>query len=86
MPEKPCRWICALNDKIKMHSLDVEMNDSSTNQAPIISEKLSNGSPQKVFQNQEEIFFDRTPILSRMNSMECWDYTIELECLNGPQG
>lgn len=24
--------------------------------------------------------------LSRLNSMECWDYTIELECLRGPEG
>lgn len=24
--------------------------------------------------------------ISRQNSMECWDYTIELECLQGPQG
>ncbi|XP_017468215.1 PREDICTED: uncharacterized protein LOC108360449 [Rhagoletis zephyria] len=24
--------------------------------------------------------------LSKLNSMDCWDYTIELECLNGPQG
>lgn len=24
--------------------------------------------------------------LSRMNSMDCWDYTVELECLNGPEG
>uniref|UniRef100_A0A034VIJ5 Cerebellar degeneration-related protein 2-like protein n=1 Tax=Bactrocera dorsalis TaxID=27457 RepID=A0A034VIJ5_BACDO len=23
--------------------------------------------------------------LSKLNSMDCWDYTIELECLNGPQ-
>lgn len=50
-----------------------------------MSEKLANCSPQKAFVNQEEVW-DRTPILSRMNSMECWDYTIELECLNGPQG
>lgn len=24
--------------------------------------------------------------ISRQNSMECWDYTIELECLQGPEG
>lgn len=24
--------------------------------------------------------------LSKLNSMDCWDYTIELECLQGPQG
>lgn len=24
--------------------------------------------------------------LSKLNSLDCWDYTIELECLNGPQG
>lgn len=23
---------------------------------------------------------------SILNSMDCWDYTIELECLTGPQG
>lgn len=61
------------------------MNDSPQKQSPLISDKLPNGSPQKVFHHPEEVW-DRTPILSRMNSMECWDYTIELECLNGPQG
>lgn len=24
--------------------------------------------------------------ISRLNSMDCWDYTIELECLKGPEG
>lgn len=24
--------------------------------------------------------------ISQQNSMECWDYTIELECLQGPEG
>lgn len=24
--------------------------------------------------------------LSRLNSMECWDYSIELDCLKGPEG
>lgn len=24
--------------------------------------------------------------LSRLNSMDCWDYSIELECLKGPEG
>jgi len=23
---------------------------------------------------------------SNMTSMDCWDYTVELECLQGPQG
>lgn len=54
------------------------MNDSkSKTKKPLINEKT--------ITTQEEIW-DRTPILSRMNSLECWDYTIELECLNGPQG
>lgn len=26
------------------------------------------------------------PSLSKFNSIDCWDYTIELECLKGPQG
>lgn len=26
------------------------------------------------------------PSLSKFNSLDCWDYTIELECLKGPQG
>ena len=26
------------------------------------------------------------PSLSKLNSLDCWDYTIELECLKGPQG
>lgn len=26
------------------------------------------------------------PPVSRLNSMDCWDYTIELECLKGPEG
>lgn len=60
----------------------MELNESQPPaQTPvIISEKsLSNGGPQ-----EEKSSF--SPFLSRMNSMECWDYTIELECLNGPQG
>lgn len=71
-----------------MHSLEVDMNESTNNNkksTQIINEKLTNGSAKKVFQSPEEVW-DRTPLLSRMNSMECWDYTIELECLNGPQG
>lgn len=24
--------------------------------------------------------------LSRLNSMDCWDYSIELDCLKGPEG
>ena len=59
------------------------------NGVPIIGDKITNGSPAttplRKFQNDEEIW-DRTPKISRMNSMECWDYTIELECLQGPQG
>jgi hypothetical protein len=34
--------------------------------------------------DKKEELSDR--ILSRMNSMECWDYSVELECLNGPPG
>lgn len=68
-----------------MHSMNGEMMESTKKQTALINDKLTNGSPQKVFQSQEEVW-DRTPIMSRMNSMECWDYTIELECLNGPQG
>lgn len=26
------------------------------------------------------------PSISRLNSLDCWDYTIELECLRGPEG
>lgn len=59
------------------------------NGVPTIGEKITNGSsattPLRKFQNDEEIW-DRTPKISLMNSMECWDYTIELECLQGPQG
>lgn len=63
----------------------MELNESQPHtQTPvIINEKShSNGGSQ-----EEKPCWDRaTPFLSRMNSMECWDYTIELECLNGPQG
>lgn len=69
------------------------MNESKTHtqtSSVVINEKsLANGNSQSNHQQQlEEKCWDRaTPIqLSRMNSMECWDYTIELECLNGPQG
>ena len=72
----------------------MEMNDSKTHtqaSSVVINEKsLANGNSQSNHhqQQQEEKCWDRAaPIqLSRMNSMECWDYTIELECLNGPQG
>lgn len=26
------------------------------------------------------------PSISRLSSLDCWDYTIELECLRGPEG
>lgn len=26
------------------------------------------------------------PSISHMNSLDCWDYTIELECLTGTEG
>ncbi|KAG5682980.1 hypothetical protein PVAND_012294 [Polypedilum vanderplanki] len=58
-----------------------ESNNGTQSIAPVvINDKkpaTTNNSPQK---NHED-----SPIFSRMNSMECWDYTIELECLNGPQ-
>lgn len=62
----------------------MELNDSQTQSVTIISENMQ--SATAVGQKSHEDVWDRTPILSRMNSMECWDYTIELECLNGPQG
>jgi hypothetical protein len=82
-----------LIDKIKkMHSIDFDICDSPQIQTPIIGDKLANGSPQKTFDD----VWDRKPVnpstLSRMNSIssmagDClWDYTVELECLNGPQG
>lgn len=71
----------------------MELNESKT-QLPVISEKVNGTGATTIVttnaaivqQKIHEEIFDRTPILSRMNSMECWDYTIELECLNGPQG
>jgi hypothetical protein len=54
------------------------MEANGSQSSLVINEKLTN-------EKSEEIW-DCAPLLSRMNSMECWDYTIELECLNGPQG
>lgn len=62
-----------------MHSFDFEMSESSSTSVPNFM--LQNG--RKIDET-----WDHKPIvtsLSRMNSVE-WDYTIELECLNGPQG
>jgi hypothetical protein len=69
----------------------MEVNESQAHtQTPVvISEKsLANGNSQLTQHHEEKNSWEQrnTPILSRMNSMECWDYTIELECLNGPQG
>lgn len=51
--------------------------------SPGNSKKLGNGnSPKK----DDDIWDHRTPVISRLNSLECWDYTIELECLSGTQG
>jgi hypothetical protein len=72
----------------------MELNEAKI-QLPVANEKVNGSvgaattptnitiSPQK---SPEDVWDHRTPMLSRMNSMECWDYTIELECLNGPQG
>lgn len=63
------------------------MNESKpTSKKTLISEKLAHNSKVSLISDHQEEIWDRTPILSRMNSLECWDYTIELECLNGPQG
>ena len=72
------------------------MNGSSaksklTNRVTVVGDKITNGPPTatadtiRKYQNQEEIW-DQNPKMTCMNSMECWDYTIELECLQGPQG
>lgn len=68
-----------------MQRLEDEQIESSNIDGPVINGKSTKAAKQKVGRSPEEIW-DRTPLLSRMNSMECWDYTIELECLNGPQG
>lgn len=66
----------------------MDINESHTPTTPmIIGEKvpLANGTSSQ--KTHDDRWADKTsPILSRMNSMECWDYTIELECLNGPEG
>jgi hypothetical protein len=50
--------------------------------------KLAGGAMSQHFQKNHdpEEVKDGGEILSRMNSMECWDYSIELECLDGPPG
>jgi hypothetical protein len=71
---------------------DMELNEPHTTAAQsaavVIGERnqMTNGSTPSTPQRNHEDRWDRVPMLSRMNSMECWDYTIELECLNGPQG
>lgn len=86
VPEKPWTvifWMCVgWKDKKKMQSLDSDTSESSPQQPTKKAEKL-------LPKNALDDIWDRNPMmpsLSRMNSMECWDYTIELECLNGPQG
>lgn len=68
----------------------MDVNESQTSSVVINEKSLVNGNSQSSHQQpqqEEKICWDRNSIpLSRMNSMECWDYTIELECLNGPQG
>lgn len=68
-----------------MQRFEDDKSESPNTDVPIINGKPTKAVKQKVARSPEEIW-DRTPLLSRMNSMECWDYTIELECLNGPQG
>lgn len=51
--------------------------------------ELANGSyvkrvPPSLMTNGSHL--NGLPSLSKLNSLDCWDYTIELECLQGPQG
>jgi hypothetical protein len=69
-----------------MYYNDIELNDSLLSQpSKTIDETMSHESQKNRSTSQEEEK-GRGQILSRMNSMECWDYSIELECLNGPPG
>jgi hypothetical protein len=47
------------------------------------STPVSDASPKIHDQDDWET---RPYALTRLNSLDCWDYTIELECLQGPQG
>lgn len=50
-----------------------------------ISGNAGGGDPNN--HNQWEVISSSScSSTSRQNSMECWDYTIELECLQGPEG
>lgn len=63
------------------------MNESTpTSKKTLMSEKRAHNSKVSLLGEHQEEIWDRTPKFTRMNSLECWDYTIELECLNGPQG
>lgn len=63
------------------------MNESTpTSKKTLMSEKRAHNSKVSLLAEHQEEIWDRTPKFTRMNSLECWDYTIELECLNGPQG
>lgn len=42
--------------------------------------------PSLMTANSYQHLSNGLPSLSKLNSLDCWDYTIELECLNGPQG
>jgi len=55
------------------------LNMSSSSLSPETS--LSSSSSK----DDEDIWETAAPI-SRLNSLDCWDYTIELECLRGPEG
>lgn len=52
--------------------------------SPEISLSSSSSSASKDDGEYWEI--NPAPVSSRLSSMDCWDYTIELECLKGPEG
>lgn len=68
------------NNREKYYLFQNTMSVSS----PEISLSSSSSSASKDDNEYWEI--NPTPVSSHLSSMDCWDYTIELECLKGPEG
>lgn len=52
----------------------------------VSSPEISLTSSSSSSKDDVEYWEINPPAVSRLSSMDCWDYTIELECLKGPEG
>ncbi len=69
-------------DRIWLHTSPNTTTSISVTNASI---PVNSGTSSLVHQNSTSGLL-RKPGESTLNSLECWDYSVELECLRGPDG